>query len=293
MGAAFLTAVRFLASGKATRDCILFVTLDTTRADHIGAYGYRRAQTPHIDRLAAEGARFASVTATAPLTLPAHASLLTGLYPPEHGVRNNGNFRLEERIPTVATVLRGQGYRTAAFVSAFVLDRRFGLARGFERYDDSLTEGTAAEVFSFESQRAGDKTGAAAIRWLEAYAVAPTAPFFVWLHLYDPHEPYTSPRPRPWRRRTPGASSPCSREGQAGPRVVSTPRPSARSSTWAGLPCAASGTTAIPSSMVRGPSFSTSRETLGKRPTFTTRSRVSSRLCAGSSRALPATAGAG
>jgi choline-sulfatase len=194
-GAALLTVARLRSSRQATRDCILLVTLDTTRADHVGAYGSRRARTPVLDRLAVEGTRFASATATAPLTLPAHASMLTGLLPPEHGVRNNGNFRLEERTPTVAAVLQGHGYRTAAFVSAFVLDRRFGLARGFERYDDSVVEGTAAEVFSFESQRTGDKTGAALIRWLETYAASPGAPFFAWLHLFDPHEPYVPPAP--------------------------------------------------------------------------------------------------
>jgi choline-sulfatase len=194
-GTATLTVARLRTPRKAARDCILLVTLDTTRADHVGAYGSRRARTPHLDRLAAEGTRFASVTATAPLTLPAHASLLTGLLPPEHGVRNNGNFRLDERTPTVATVLQGHGYRTAAFVSAFVLDRRFGLARGFERYDDSVVLGTSADVFSFESQRTGDRTGAALVRWLEAYAASPGAPFFAWLHLFDPHEPYVPPSP--------------------------------------------------------------------------------------------------
>jgi arylsulfatase A-like enzyme/Tfp pilus assembly protein PilF len=110
-------------------------------------------------------------------------------------VRNNGNFRLDQRTPTVATVLQDHGYRTAAFVSAFVLDRRFGLARGFDRYDDSVVEGTAAEVFSFESQRAGDRTGAALVRWLEAHAASPSTPFFAWLHLFDPHEPYAPPAP--------------------------------------------------------------------------------------------------
>jgi arylsulfatase A-like enzyme/tetratricopeptide (TPR) repeat protein len=194
-GAIYFVTVRPVTSRRTARDSILLVTLDTTRADHVGAYGYRAARTPHLDRLAAEGTRFASVTATAPLTLPAHASLLTGLYPPEHGVRNNGNFRLPEGLPTVATVLQARGYRTAAFVSAFVLDRRFGLARGFETYDDSLAEGGAAEAYSFDSQRAGDKTGAALVRWLESLATSPTAPFFAWLHLYDPHEPYAPPAP--------------------------------------------------------------------------------------------------
>jgi arylsulfatase A-like enzyme len=124
--------------------------------------------------------------------LPSHASLFTGLYPPEHGVRNNGHFRLEERLPTVASVLQGRGYRTGAFVSAFVLDRRFGLARGFDRYDDDLVQGQASETFSFESQRTGDRTAAALIQWVEGET---SSPFLAWLHLYDAHEPYSPPSP--------------------------------------------------------------------------------------------------
>ena len=99
----------------ATRYNILLVTIDTARADHFGAYGYARARTRHIDALAAEGVRFDRVFTTAPITLPAHASILTGLFPFEHGVRNNGNFYLPGGIETLATVLKNQGYRTAAY----------------------------------------------------------------------------------------------------------------------------------------------------------------------------------
>jgi arylsulfatase A-like enzyme/Flp pilus assembly protein TadD len=178
---------------RAERLNLLLVTLDTTRADHLGCYGDAAARTRHLDRLAAEGVRFERAYATAPITLPSHASLLTGLYPFEHGVRNNGNFYLADRYATIATVLKGQGYRTAAFVSAFILDRRYGLARGFDTYDDRM-EGAETQVVALEAERRGDRTALALARWLEANAVQP-APFFAWLHLYDPHEPYRPPPP--------------------------------------------------------------------------------------------------
>ncbi len=174
---------------------VLLVTLDTTRADHLGCYGRRDARTPRLDRLAAEGVRFENAIADAPITLPSHASILTGLYPFEHGVRNNGNFYLGERFETLATVLRKRGYRTAAFVSSFVLDRRYGLARGFETYDDRMEE-TPVPGSSVEAERRGDSTAQALARWLDGYAApGASAPFFAWLHLYDPHEPYRPPPP--------------------------------------------------------------------------------------------------
>ena len=172
---------------------LLLVTLDTARADRLGCYGYTPARTPRLDRLAAEGIRFERAYATAPITLPSHASLFTGLYPFEHGVRNNGNFYLSDRYETLATTLKAQGYRTAAFVSAFILDRRYGLARGFDTYDDRM-EGAQPQVLALEAERRGDRTALALSRWLEAGAAEPT-PFFAWLHLYDPHEPYRPPPP--------------------------------------------------------------------------------------------------
>jgi arylsulfatase A-like enzyme/Tfp pilus assembly protein PilF len=177
----------------AARDNLLLVTLDTTRADRLGCYGYAPARTRHLDRLAAEGVRFARAYAVAPITLPSHASILTGLYPFEHGVRNNGNFYLADRYSTLATALKAQGYRTAAFVSAFILDRRYGLARGFDLYDDRM-DGAQAQVLALEAERRGDRTALCLSRWLEQNAAGP-APFFAWLHLYDPHEPYRPPPP--------------------------------------------------------------------------------------------------
>jgi arylsulfatase A-like enzyme/Tfp pilus assembly protein PilF len=192
--AAFLLWRRSSAPrAPAERLNLLLVTLDTTRADHLGCYGDTAARTRHLDRLAAEGVRFERAYATAPITLPSHASLLTGLYPFEHGVRNNGNFYLADRYATIATVLKGQGYRTAAFVSAFILDRRYGLARGFDTYDDRM-EGAQTQVVALEAERRGDRTALALAHWLETNATQPS-PFFAWLHLYDPHEPYRPPPP--------------------------------------------------------------------------------------------------
>jgi arylsulfatase A-like enzyme len=177
-----------------SRDNILLVTIDTARADRFGSYGYARARTRHLDRLAAEGVRFDKAFSTAPITLPAHASLLTGLYPFEHGVRNNGNFYLSEKFTTLGEILSKQGYRTGAFVSAFVLDRRYGLARGFDVYDDRM-QGPRAQVVSLEAERRGDHTAQALSSWLASTVGQGDRPFFAWLHLYDPHEPYHAPPP--------------------------------------------------------------------------------------------------
>jgi len=195
------------ADAGPVRQNILLITLDTTRADHLGSYGSSRARTRYLDRLAAEGVRFEWAFSPAPITLPAHASVFTGLYPFEHGVRNNGNFYLAETTPTLATVLAAAGYRTAAFVSTFVLDRRYGLARGFETYDDRM-ETADTQVVSLEAERRGDRTSLALSAWLDRYAAGTLdppagktqrstrgAPFFAWLHLYDPHEPYRPPQP--------------------------------------------------------------------------------------------------
>ena len=119
---------------------LVLITVDTLRADRVGAYGYVPARTPAIDRLAREGVRFTQAFTTAPITLPAHASLLTGRYPPGHGARHNG-LAMSASVPTLATILQQAGFSTAAFVSAFPLDKRFGLARGFDIYDDQLPRG--------------------------------------------------------------------------------------------------------------------------------------------------------
>lgn len=175
---------------------MLLITLDTTRADRLGSYGYAAASTPNLDRLAAEGVRFDRALSPAPLTLPAHASVMTGRHPYTHGVRNNGHFTLASDVPTLAAAFEAAGYDTAAFVSSFVLDRQFGLARGFSHYDDALDPAPAGQLMSLELERRGDRTVAAASEWLAARASrASGRPFFMWVHLYDAHDPYVPPAP--------------------------------------------------------------------------------------------------
>ncbi len=127
---------------------LLVITIDTLRADRVGAYGYAKAKTPHIDALAREGVLFEQAIAQVPVTLPSHASLFTGLLPPTHGVRDNTYFRLGSEARTLAEDLKARGYETAAFVSAFVLDSAFGLDQGFDLYDDEVTgaAGTAGTI---------------------------------------------------------------------------------------------------------------------------------------------------
>jgi choline-sulfatase len=166
----------------AERPSILLLTLDTTRADAIGPEA-KGIETPAFDALAARGRRFRSAYSPVPETLPAHASLLSGLYPAGHGVHENGRT-VPAATPLVAERLRGSGYRTAAFVSAFVLARRFGLARGFETYDD--------ETGSERNERSAKDTTDRALAWLERSA---EGPLFLWVHYYDPHHPYEPPEP--------------------------------------------------------------------------------------------------
>src|SRR4249919_727136 len=129
---------------------VLLVTLDTTRADRLGAYGYAAAATPNLDRLAAAGVRFDQALSSVPLTLPSHASLMTGRQPYSHGVRNNGHFSLAADVPTLAEAFTARGYETAAFVSSFVLDRQFGLDRGFAHYDAVLDSASGGALLESE-----------------------------------------------------------------------------------------------------------------------------------------------
>ena len=129
---------------KATEQpSILLITLDTTRADHLEPYGAEDVETPSLSRLADDGIVFEHAVATSPVTAPAHASLLTGLYPPRHGVRNNSTHYLSEDVSTLAELLSEAGYRTAAFVSTVILERRYGLDQGFEVYDDDIRSSAA------------------------------------------------------------------------------------------------------------------------------------------------------
>jgi choline-sulfatase len=182
-------------SGSADRPNVLLVTIDTLRADHVGSYGYQAASTPTIDALAARGVRFDTSVAHTPLTGPSHASILTGHTPLGHGFRNNSGYVLAPQVKTAAEDFRHAGYRTAAFVSGFPLDRRFGFDRGFELYDDRLPKGNDRRRTPYV-ERFADATTDAAIRWLPTVRAATgqsTAPWFLWMHYYDPHAPYEPP----------------------------------------------------------------------------------------------------
>lgn len=170
---------------------LVLVTLDTVRADRLGSYGYAAAETPWLDRLAAEGVRFEQASAPVPLTLPSHSSILSGLLPPHHGLRNNGAGSFPDGRETLATLLSGQGWRTGAFVGAFVLDRRFGLSRGFQTYDDEIERAPAATT-ALEAERPGREVMDRALSWLgEILGQDASKPFFLWVHLYDAHAPYS------------------------------------------------------------------------------------------------------
>ena len=187
LAAAFAAGGTSSPGRKPPRRNLVLITLDTTRADHLGAYGWKAARTPNLDALAARGTRFVRCDTAAPVTLPSHATILTGLYPPRTGVRDNGTFVLADRVETVAERLAAHGYDTAAVVSAIVLARRHGLNQGFRLYDDDLGAGYAAGTEVAERQ--AEPTTAAAL----AAAVRLKPPFFLWVHYYDPHEEYRPP----------------------------------------------------------------------------------------------------
>ena len=182
----------------APRPNVLLVTIDTLRADRVGV-----GTAPAIDALAASGLFFTSARTAAPLTLPSHATIHTGLLPPEHGVRENGAGALAGTHPTIARLLKDAGYRTAAFVGAFVLDRRFGLAQGFDTYDDNIPRDPAA-TDRLEAERPARDVVDRALAWLTSNPQSQIPnPFFVWIHLYDPHAPYTPPPEYAARAKTP------------------------------------------------------------------------------------------
>ena len=180
---------------------VVIVTWDTVRADHVGpaaAPNDRYAEsapsatgqspTPHLDALAREGVAFVEARTPVPITLPAHASLLTGLYPHHHGARDNGQFRVSESAPALAEHFRTAGYDTGAFVSSAVLARGFGLDRGFEIYDDTLTARVGNRTVA---SRRADQTVSAAIDWIGT--LPPQRPAFLWVHLFAPHRPWRAP----------------------------------------------------------------------------------------------------
>jgi arylsulfatase A-like enzyme len=186
------------------RGNVLLITIDTLRRDRVGAFGGRGGLTPTLDQLAANGIRYERTYTHVPMTLAAHTSILTGLTPRRTGVHTNTLTRLDSSIDTLATVLKADGYRTGAFVGAFVLDARFGLARGFDVYDDHVplarsasfhvAERSATEVVKLAgdwilSQHPAPSTQAPVP---SPQSPAPGQPWFSWIHLFDPHAPYAA-----------------------------------------------------------------------------------------------------
>jgi len=189
-GRAPLPGGRFPAPPERGAASLLLVTLDTFREDAAGVGGDPRARTPWLDRLARGGLQLRGL-AGSPLTLPSHTSMLTGRDGPAHGVRDNGTFRLPADVPTFVPALGEAGFATGAFIGAFPLHSRFGLARGFDVYDDEV--GAPRDGGLVVGQRSGDEVVAAAIRWLESLPAATR--WFAWVHLFDAHQPYDAPRP--------------------------------------------------------------------------------------------------
>lgn len=171
---------------------VVVVTLDTTRADRLGCYGFGGVATPNIDAVASEGVVFEQATSTAPITFPAHSSIFTGLIPPHHGVHDNGGFFLEDSKTTLAERFHSAGYATGAFVGAWVLHSRWGLAQGFDTYADRFDLSQVKVESAGVVQKRGDEVMNEALAWLETTR---NRKFFAWVHLYDPHTPYEPPEP--------------------------------------------------------------------------------------------------
>ncbi len=177
-----------------TRDNVLVITLDTTRADALPAYGNTVAVTPTLDRLAAEGTRFSRAYTVTPLTIPAHSSLFTGQYPPHHGVRDNGDFFLGPEAVTLAEQLQGAGYATFASVGAEVTSHHWGFSQGFDAFHDDMGEAARDEENRWRIERRGDAVVDDALATLEPL-LAGERPWFGWVHLFDVHHPYAPPEP--------------------------------------------------------------------------------------------------
>jgi arylsulfatase A-like enzyme/Flp pilus assembly protein TadD len=171
---------------------VVLVTIDTLRADYLHAYGQSRIETPATDRLAREGVLVEDATVQAPQTRPSHASILTGRYPWEHGVRDNFSPPLNESLPTLATILHARGYRTGAFIGSYVLASNAGLGGGFDLYDEPFSGARRGSNWYAHPERRAWEVVERALDWLKGAA---GGPFFAWVHLYDPHVPYNPPAP--------------------------------------------------------------------------------------------------
>src|ERR1700738_1545495 len=171
---------------------VFLITIDTVRADHLGCYGAKNIQTPTLDSLARDGTVFERAISQVPLTWPSHAVILTGTYPFQNGVQDFTGQPLAPQFRSVAQAFRQSGYATGAVVSAFVLDRSWGLARGFDSYDDAFSaQAFQQKDIGLVDRKAGDSV-THALNWLNQdwLQKTPRRPFFFWLHLYDPHSPY-------------------------------------------------------------------------------------------------------
>src|SRR5262252_8947023 len=176
-----------VAEVSPSRQPIVLITIDTLRADRLGSYGSARGLTPALDAFARDATRFTAAVSQVPLTLPSHATILTGLHPARHGVRTNDGFHLPASVPTLAESLKTRGYDTAAFIGGYPLrGSTSGLSRGFDRYDDEFL--AAPDV----SERPADAVIQSAAAWIERNAARQ---FFAWIHLFDPHSPYSPPAP--------------------------------------------------------------------------------------------------
>jgi choline-sulfatase len=171
---------------------LVLVTIDTLRADHVGAYGYRAADTPALDRLAREGLLVEDAVVQVPQTRPSHASILTGLLPYEHGIRDNFSPPLDPSHPTLATLLKEHGYATGGFIGAYPVSRDSGLDRGFDVFDDPFSGARGGGPHLERAERPAGPVLDAALAWLRGLAARP---FFVWVHVFDPHAPYRPPEP--------------------------------------------------------------------------------------------------
>jgi len=193
---AFLLAASFATvaqvSSRPAKPSVILITIDTVRADRLGCYGAKDVATPTLDGLAREGVVFERAISQVPLTWPSHAAILTGTYPFQNGVQDFTGQPLGPQFRSVAQAFKQQGYATGAIVSAFVLDRSWGLGRGFDHYDDAFSAQTFQQKDIGLVDRRANESVAHAIAWIKK---TPKRPFFLWLHLYDPHSPYDPPEP--------------------------------------------------------------------------------------------------
>jgi arylsulfatase A-like enzyme/Flp pilus assembly protein TadD len=179
-------------AGESQRPNVVLVTIDTLRADRLGCYGNSKIETPHLDGIARSGTLFENAVSHSPLTPPSHASMFTGMYPPVHKVRDTGGFILQPENMTLAEIMQQQGWATGAFVGSAVLSGRFGFSQGFAVYDDQISRPLGGGIASEYPERRAGEVVDRALSWLSSQS---GKPFFLWVHLFDPHTPYAPPAP--------------------------------------------------------------------------------------------------